>query len=119
MLCNSSFLNSGLIEQLLLPKFNYRTASDWLAAYASVYCHQLAAWGAVSYCQITRNVLVFDHQQLIQLLVLKHDTCCGNDKLNLKRENNTNTHTTILLLVWNLSGTTWVSRYQKGKNQEG
>ena len=31
----------------------------------------------------------------------------------------THTHTTVLLLFWNLSGTTWVSRYQKGKNQEG
>jgi len=29
------------------------------------------------------------------------------------------THTIILLLFWNLSGTTQVSRYQKGKNQEG
>ena len=28
-------------------------------------------------------------------------------------------HTIILLLFWNLSGTTQVSRYQKGKNQEG
>jgi len=25
------------------------------------------------------------------------------------------THTTVILLFWNLSGTTWVSRYQKGK----
>jgi len=31
----------------------------------------------------------------------------------------THTHTTVLLLFWNLSGTTRVSRYQKGKNQEG
>jgi len=29
------------------------------------------------------------------------------------------THTIILLLFWNLSGTTRISRYQKGKNQEG
>ena len=28
-------------------------------------------------------------------------------------------HTVVLLLFWNLSGTTRVSRYQKGKNQEG
>ena len=27
-------------------------------------------------------------------------------------------HTIVLLLFWNLSGTTRVSRYQKGKNQE-
>jgi len=31
----------------------------------------------------------------------------------------THTHTTVLLLFWNLSGTTRVSRYQKGKNHEG
>ena len=29
----------------------------------------------------------------------------------------THTHTTILLLFWNLSGTIWVSRYQKGKTR--
>ena len=28
-------------------------------------------------------------------------------------------HTIVLLLFWNMSGTTRVSRYQKGKNQEG
>ena len=32
----------------------------------------------------------------------------------------THTHNTIvLLLFWNLSGTTWVSRYQKGKTRKG
>jgi len=31
----------------------------------------------------------------------------------------THTHTIVLLLFWNLSGTTQVSRHQKGKNQEG
>ena len=30
----------------------------------------------------------------------------------------THTHTTVLLLFWNLSGTTWVSRYQKGKTRK-
>jgi len=29
------------------------------------------------------------------------------------------THTIVLLLFWNLSGTIQVSRYQNGKNQEG
>jgi len=29
------------------------------------------------------------------------------------------THTTVLLLLWNLSGTTRVSRYQKGKTRKG
>jgi len=31
----------------------------------------------------------------------------------------THTHTTVLLLFCNMSGITWLSRYQKGKNQEG
>jgi len=31
----------------------------------------------------------------------------------------THTHTTVLLLFWNLSGTTQVSRYQKGKTSKG
>jgi len=30
----------------------------------------------------------------------------------------TNTHTTVLLLFWNMSGTTWFSRYQKGKTRQ-
>jgi len=30
----------------------------------------------------------------------------------------THTHTTVLLLFWNLSGTTQVSRYQKGKTRK-
>jgi len=29
------------------------------------------------------------------------------------------THTTVLLLFWNMSGTTRVSRYQKGKTRKG
>ena len=32
--------------------------------------------------------------------------------------NDTHTHTTVLLLFWNLSGTTRVSRYQKGKTRK-
>jgi len=41
--------------------------------------------------------------------------------LNFINETNDiyNTHTTVLLLFWNLSGTTRVSRHQKGKHQEG
>ena len=31
----------------------------------------------------------------------------------------THTHTAVLLLFWNLSGTTRVSRYQKGKTKKG
>ena len=30
----------------------------------------------------------------------------------------THTHTTVLLLLWNLSGTTRMSRYQKGKTRK-
>ena len=33
-------------------------------------------------------------------------------------DTHTHTHTTVLLLLWNMSGTTWVSRYQKGKTRE-
>jgi len=31
---------------------------------------------------------------------------------------NTHTHTTVLLLFWNMSGSTRVSRYQKGKTKK-
>ena len=54
---------------------------------------------------------------------------CGCHSLHLKVElrsselgsshYNTQTHTIVLLLFWNLSGATRVSRYQKGENQEG
>jgi len=33
-------------------------------------------------------------------------------------QQHTHTHTTVLLLVWNLAGTTRVSRYQKGKTRK-
>ena len=33
-------------------------------------------------------------------------------------QNDANTHTTVLLLFWNLSGTTRVSRYQKGNTRK-
>ena len=36
----------------------------------------------------------------------------------LKWVSDTHTHTTILLLVWNMSGSTRVSRYQKGKTKK-
>jgi len=35
------------------------------------------------------------------------------------KHDNTHTHTAVLLLCWNLSGTTQVSRYQKGKTRKG
>jgi len=41
------------------------------------------------------------------------------DPTNQLTVSNTHTHITVLLLFWNFSGTTRVSRYQKGKNQEG
>jgi len=34
------------------------------------------------------------------------------------RVDDLHTHTTVLLLFWNLSRTTWVSRYQKGKTRK-
>jgi len=33
-------------------------------------------------------------------------------------DTHTDTHTTVLLLFWTMSGTTWVSRYQKGKTRQ-
>ena len=37
---------------------------------------------------------------------------------SLCENTHTHTHTTVLLLCWNLSGTTRVSRYQKGKTRQ-
>ena len=34
------------------------------------------------------------------------------------KHTHTHTHTTVLLLVWNMSGSTRVSRYQKGKTKK-
>jgi len=36
----------------------------------------------------------------------------------LHLQSHSHTHTIVLLLFWNLSRTTWVSRYQKGKNHK-
>ena len=37
---------------------------------------------------------------------------------NTHTHTHTHTHTTVLLLVWNMSGSTRVSRYQKGKTKK-
>jgi len=47
---------------------------------------------------------------------------CHNTTINIVIIIITHTHThntIVLLFFWNLSGTTRVSRYQKGENQEG
>jgi len=38
--------------------------------------------------------------------------------ITLNTHTHTHTHTTVLLLFWNMSGTTWVSRHQKGKSRK-
>ena len=59
--------------------------------------------------QITTNVTNGDHQSACVPLALSAHT------LN---ETHTHAHTTVLLLFWNMSGTTRVSRYQKGKTRK-
>jgi len=39
--------------------------------------------------------------------------------VHLSTHTHARTHTIVLLLFWNLSGTTRVSRYQKGKTRKG
>jgi len=41
-----------------------------------------------------------------------------NTAVHMSQVSHTQTHTTVLLLVWNMSGTTRVSRYQKGKTKK-
>jgi len=43
---------------------------------------------------------------------------CTHKQLPTRKQENTHTHTTILLLFWSMSGTTRVSRYQKGKTRK-
>ena len=81
--------------------------------------------------------IVFDHiVQLIKLQQLEDNKSLGPDGIHSALLKNcdttvaaplamifqksfvfwhTHTHTTVLLLVWNMSGSTRVSRYQKGK----
>jgi len=47
---------------------------------------------------------------IVAVVCIKH--CMKNNGIH-------HTHTAVLLLCWNLSGTTWVSRYQKGKTRKG
>jgi len=52
----------------------------------------------------------------------KHTTLIYKKSSSLStyhRLGQTHTYTTVLLLFWNLSGTTRVSRYQKGKTRKG
>jgi len=51
---------------------------------------------------------------ILQLFVFKYK----HHKLMVISSLNTHTHTTVLLVFWNMSGTTQVSRYQKGKTRK-
>jgi len=42
----------------------------------------------------------------------------ANEIFNISTLAHTHTHTTVSLLVWNMSGSTRVSRYQKGKTKK-
>jgi len=44
-------------------------------------------------------------------------SCCPTNSVRALKTH-THTHTTVLLLFWNMSGTTWVCRYQKGKTRK-
>jgi len=57
----------------------------------------------------------------IQHNIYWHDIMRSKDENalgGLNRATYTHTHTTVLLLFWNMSGTTRVSRYQKGKTKK-
>jgi len=52
------------------------------------------------------------------LLLLLHRRHHRQYQSQLYKHIHTRTHTTVLLLFWNMSGTTQVSRYQKGKTRK-
>jgi len=62
-----------------------------------------------------RNVLTLLHGEKVNTFLRKTSVDVETSIWNI----NTHTHTTILLLFWNMSGTTRVSRYQKGKTSKG
>jgi len=52
-------------------------------------------------------------------LLTEHKNTVKTENKSETEEVNRNTHTIVLLLFWNLPGTTRVSRYQKGKTRKG
>jgi len=59
---------------------------------------------------ISSHINVHRFAMSLPLLILMPKYC----RLQIYYTISTHTHTTVLLLCWNLSGTTRVSRYQKG-----
>ena len=60
-------------------------------------------------------------ERVLLLLCQISDRSTHEQQLSLQGDEvitHTHTHTTILLLVWNMSGYTRVSRYQKGKTKK-
>ena len=84
----------------------------------AVYCHDVALYIclSVSQCHVTL-VSLEKSAELIEITfgMLTH---MGPVNHILDKEKKTHTHTTILLLFWNMSGTTQVSRYQKDKTRK-
>jgi len=69
-------------------------------------------WVAATLGNVVQSVSVGSHHSEMGDLDVGVVLACGTQKsVSL-------THTTVLLLFWNLSGTTRVSRYQKGKTRK-
>ena len=68
---------------------------------------------------ICTSHLTSSHQHLITQFFtgIKPINCYKNQQYS-QVQKHTHTHTTVLQLFWNMSGTTRVSRYQKGKTRK-
>jgi len=80
--------------------------------------HYTLQWSATP-GHIESNYL--DQKLMLGLLPWLYNYTASPCQLTMKMHNthtHTHTHTTVLLLFWNLSRTTRVSRYQKGKTRK-
>ena len=95
---------------------------QWLLSQQKQYKHTYASW-----CDLP-GVLVTGVQQMTSCLIMLHKSMKSSLQVNRVPQTQQNyrfrlhaklhTHTTVLLLVWNMSGSTRVSRYQKGKTKK-
>jgi len=83
------------------------TVIPLLTCYFTAICRYLTDSNACRqlHTQTTLDMTYAFHARIVNKLSLLHKT--------------QHTHTIVLLLFWNLSGTTRVSRYQKGKTRKG
>ena len=80
----------------------------WVSTITVLFCLECSVQKKVSHMFLSVTFIPINTRAVPNILFI----CCLDWIAH-------NTHTIVLLLFWNLSRTTWVSRYQKDKTRKG